>query len=90
MKNKSSRERAERLRILALIERIEKEQKEMAKKEKIVQILKKRFSSVYCDTCKCEEGNYDDCDYCHRKSMYWSIGDRRAEEIADEIIEACK
>ena len=87
MKDKSLRERAERLRILALIERIEKEEREMTKKEKIVQILKKSFGSVYCDTCKRDE---DDCDYCHRKSMYWSIGDRRAEEIADEIMEACK
>ena len=56
-------------------------------KEKIIQILKESFDSVYCNSCK---NDYDEdiCDYCHRKAMEWSISDEYAERIADKIIGA--
>lgn len=57
----------------------------MMSKEKIIQILKENFDSVYCNSCK---NDYDEdiCDYCHRKAMEWSISDEYAERIADKII----
>lgn len=56
-------------------------------KDKIVEILKKRFGSVYCNTCKCEMDD-DACDFCHRKYMNWGINDEYAEMVAEEIIRA--
>lgn len=54
-------------------------------KEKIIEILKLYFSSVYCDTCN-GELEADKCDYCHRKNMNWAISDGCAEEIASKIL----
>lgn len=54
------------------------------KVEKIAELLHKKFSSVYCDTCG---NNEDTCDYCHRKSMLYSLSRFDARNIAKEIIE---
>lgn len=54
-------------------------------KDKIVEILKNEFRSVYCDSCKGEMDS-DACDFCHRKYMNWSISDEYAEIVAEEII----
>lgn len=44
----------------------------MKNKEQIVELLINSLSSVYCNTCNyTDEEDY--CDYCHRKSMNWSI-----------------
>ena len=56
-------------------------------KEKIVQVLKDKLSSVYCDNCVGNadfSGDY--CDFCHRKYMNWGISDEYAELIAEEIM----
>lgn len=54
-------------------------------KEKIAQIIKSSFESVYCDTC--ESGlDYDCCEECHRKQMYWSVSNEYAERVAEKII----
>ena len=56
-------------------------------KEKIVQVLKNRFFSVYCDSCIANINRNDDyCDLCHRKYMNWGISDEYAELVADEIM----
>lgn len=55
------------------------------KTEKIVQYVEESLSSVYCNTCK-NSGNYDVCDYCHRKSMMWGISREAAESIVDGIV----
>ena len=57
----------------------------MMNKEKIIQVLKESFDSVYCNSCK-NDYNEDICDYCHRKAIEWSISDEYAEHIADKII----
>ena len=50
---------------------------------KIKEILLKQFSNVYCDTC----GNSEEqCDYCHRKSMLWSLSQNTATELAEKIM----
>lgn len=57
----------------------------MTIKKQIKDILLNNFHSVYCDTCV--HKNHDNiCDYCHRKSMDWSLSSEAAEEIAEEII----
>ncbi len=57
-------------------------------KQDIINILKKNFSSVYCDTCNAYL-DADKCEWCHRKYMNWGISDESAEDIAEEII-ACE
>lgn len=56
-------------------------------KDKIVEILKNTFKSVYCNSCKGEMDG-DTCDFCHRKYMNWGISDEYAEIVAEEIIRA--
>ena len=56
-------------------------------REEIVQVLKNKFSNVYCDSCAGNadfSGDY--CDFCHRKYMNWGISDEYAELVADEIM----
>jgi predicted Fe-S protein YdhL (DUF1289 family) len=50
-------------------------------KNKIIEVLKKNLSSVYCDSC---EGEY--CEGCNRKSMNWGISDDYVEKLANEIL----
>lgn len=58
----------------------------MKNKEQIVELLMNSLSSVYCNTCNyTDEEDY--CDYCHRKSMNWSIAPWFAENLADAILE---
>ena len=58
----------------------------MKNKEQIVELLTNSLSSVYCNTCDyADEEDY--CDYCHRKSMNWSIAPWFAEALADAILE---
>ena len=59
----------------------------MKNKEQIVELLMNSLSSVYCNTCNyADEEDY--CDYCHRKSMEWSIAPWFAESLADAILES--
>ena len=58
----------------------------MKNKEQIGELLRHSFSSVYCNTCD-YAGEEDYCDYCHRKSMNWSIAPWFAEDLADAILE---
>lgn len=53
-------------------------------KEKIMEILEKELSYVYCHNCKHRGG--DNCDYCHRKAIGWQISDKILGELADKII----
>lgn len=60
----------------------------MKTKEEIIEILKGEFYSVYCYNCEHNEDEDDPrCDDCHRKYMQWSISNRCAEQIADDILE---
>ena len=52
--------------------------------ERITELLHKKFSSVYCDTCG---NNEETCEECNRKSMLWSLSRFDARDIAKEIIE---
>lgn len=54
--------------------------------EKIKAILLKEFGSVYCHNCS-HDGDDSPCDECSRKSMYWSLSEERAGELAQKIIE---
>ena len=58
----------------------------MKNKEQIVELLMNSLFSVYCNTCNYVDDE-DYCDYCHRKSMEWSIAPWFAEELADAILE---
>ena len=58
----------------------------MMTKDKIIELLMNEFNSVYCDNCIGNDIDFDGCDYCHRKSMYWSLNPTRAEALADKII----
>lgn len=58
----------------------------MMTKDKIIELLKNEFNSVYCNNCIGNDIDFDGCDYCHRKSMYWSINPAWAEALADKII----
>ena len=63
------------------------------RKEKIVEILKENFQSVYCGTCESEGDKLDEdgisrCDDCHRKAMNWGISDDACSNLADKIIKA--
>lgn len=54
-------------------------------KEKIIKLLYQQLGSIYCDSCD----NVDTdaiCDYCHRKSMSWSLSWAGAEGLADAIM----
>lgn len=53
-------------------------------KAKLEEFLKTKFDSVYCDTCE-NVGNEDRCDYCHRRSMNWSISNETVQRIINEI-----
>lgn len=60
-------------------------------KDKIVDILMNELSDVYCNNCCGNDNNEDDedynrCEYCHRKSMYWGLSKETAERLANEII----
>lgn len=57
-------------------------------KERIVQIIKDSFNSIYCNSCKYNYYDEDFCDYCDRKSMSWSVSDEYAEAVAGKIIGA--
>lgn len=59
----------------------------MMTKEQISELLQSRLDFAYCDTCK---NSGDDCDYCHRKSIGWSLSKGYADKIADEILMAIK
>lgn len=56
----------------------------MTIKSRIKDILLKNFSSVYCDTC--ENINTNECDYCHRKAISWSLSHEEADRIAEDIL----
>lgn len=58
----------------------------MDNSEKIQKLLKYVFSHVYCDTCSSNETS-EDCEYCHRKYMNWSISDNTATAVSEEILE---
>ena len=53
--------------------------------DEIREYLQSQLNSVYCDTCGSEN-----CDECHRKSMYWSISEDYAETLANRIINIMK
>ena len=56
-------------------------------REEIFQVLKNKFSDVYCDSCAVNaDFSGDNCDFCHRKNMNWGISDEYAELVADEIM----
>lgn len=58
---------------------------EPERKEKAIQYVEESLSNIYCNTCKNAE-NYEECDYCHRKSMMWQISHEAAESIVDGIV----
>jgi len=45
-----------------------------------------KLDSIYCDTCKGKNTNYDICDECYRKNMNWSINEDFARKIAESIL----
>ena len=51
--------------------------------DKIVEILKAKLNSVYCDTCDLEY-----CEGCDRRSMNWGISEYAARGLAREILKA--
>lgn len=53
--------------------------------KKIDEILTKHFEYIYCHNC----ANYctDECDYCHRKNMQWSISQECKDKVIQEIME---
>ena len=55
--------------------------------EQIIAILMNEFETIYCHSCS-HEGEDSPCDECYRKSMYWSLSEERAREIAHKIIGA--
>lgn len=58
---------------------------EPERKEKAIQYVEESLSNIYCSTCKNDE-NYEECDYCHRKSMMWQISHDAAEDIVYGIV----
>lgn len=59
----------------------------MMTKDKIIELLMNEFNYVYCDNCVGNsDEDFDGCEYCYRKSMYWSISPLTAELLADKII----
>lgn len=56
----------------------------MTIKSQIKDILLKNFHSVYCDTCG--NINTNECDYCHRKAISWSLSQEEADRIAEDIL----
>lgn len=53
----------------------------------IADILKDELCYVYCNTCK-HNIEDDECEYCHRKYMYWGISESESMRIATKIISA--
>ena len=53
-------------------------------KEKVIELLKQQFNSVYCDSCESNE-TQEHCEDCQRKMMCWGIADATATRIANKI-----
>lgn len=53
-------------------------------KEKIAEMLYQNLGTVYCYSCEHEDTN--ECDYCDRKSMGWSLSRKAADGLAEEIM----
>ena len=60
----------------------------MNEKEKIVELLKNNFGSIYCDTCGYEDSSR--CEECRRKAMNWGISESFACILADVILAETK
>lgn len=58
-----------------------------SKREEIAELLCVEFSGAYCWNCRHYDTDDDDCEYCHRKSIYWQLLYESALEIADRICE---
>ena len=52
--------------------------------EKISEMLYQNLGAVYCYNCENEDT--DECDYCHRKSIGWSLSRKAADSLAKEIM----
>lgn len=62
--------------------------------KKIADLLYENFRSVYCDDCRFyndeNDGGYDPCESCIRKSMNWALSRDSADELAEEIMKLVK
>lgn len=54
--------------------------------EKIAHYLCDEFYLVYCDTCANRNKDSDDCEYCHRKAMNWSLSVAAGRDTAEEVL----
>ena len=55
------------------------------KKQLVKDFLRKQFDYIYCETCRFVDT--DNCDYCHRKAMNWSISDNAIDDITKKILD---
>lgn len=54
--------------------------------EKISEMLYWNLGTVYCYSCEHENTEDEACDYCHRKSMGWSLSKKAADGLAKGIM----
>jgi hypothetical protein len=52
------------------------------KKSEVIEIIKRNFKDIYCDTC-----NGKHCENCYRKNINYEVSDDFAEIVANEILE---
>lgn len=56
----------------------------MTKAEKLEAYLKEELYDIYCHNCRhADNDENDNCDYCHRKNMYWQVSDEVIEKACD-------
>lgn len=55
-------------------------------KEKIAEMLYQNLGAVYCYSCEHQNTEDEACEYCHRKSMGWSLSREAADGLAEEVM----
>ena len=57
-------------------------------KQEISNLIYDTFDYIYCNNCRYADMNnfYYHCEYCHRKSMIWSVARPVCDELAERII----
>ena len=54
------------------------------KREEAKKLILETYEDVYCHNCS-HEDDWDYCEECNRKSMYWSPSEKSVDGILDEI-----
>lgn len=59
-------------------------------RDKIAQFIYNYLDWAYCDNCRYNFEDSENCDCCHRKSIHWELSKETAEVLADKIMDIIK